>query len=169
MESLQALGINLPSLVLHTINFVVLLALLTRFLYKPVMRVLDDRAARIKESMERAEAIKTQFIQAEADVRASLDKARKEGQAIVDQATRIAEQMRAQARQEAQTEADKIVAKAREQLDLERKQVVSELRREMADLVVAAAGKVIRRSMDDAAQRQMVQDFLKAESPRLSD
>ena len=169
MESLEALGINGPSLLLHAVNFLLVLALLTRFLYKPVIKVLDDRAARIKESMDRAEDVKKEFALAEEQVRLSLEAARREGQAIVDQASKIAEQVRGQARQEAQADADKIVAKARAQLDQERQRVVTELRQQMADLVVAAAGKVIAQSMDDRSQRQLVEEFLQSDAKKLND
>ena len=160
MEALQALGINLPSLLWHTFNFLLLVALLTKFLYRPVVRMLDERAARVKESMERAEAIKEQLIRTGEETKRQLEAARKEAQAIVDQANQMAQAVKVQARQEAQQEADKIVAKARAQLEQEREQAVAELRREMADLVIVAATKVIGQSLDDKAQRRLVQEFL---------
>ncbi len=169
MEALEALGINLPSLLLHTINFLLLVGLLTKFLYRPVTRMLDERSARIKESMDRAEVVKEQLARATEESRLQLDAARKEGQAIVDQANQIAERVRAQSRQEAQADAEKIVLKARAQLDQERRQVVAELRREMADLVVSAAGRVIGQSLDDRAQRRLVEEFLHGNGQKLDD
>ena len=160
MEALAALGINLPSLLWHTVNFLLLVALLSKFLYRPVTRMLDERSARIRESVERAETIKEQLVRTTEETRLQLEAARKEGQAIVEQAKQIGERMRAQARQEAQGEADKVIAKARAQLEQERQQVVSELRRDMADLVVSAAGRVIGESMDDRTQRRLVEEFL---------
>ena len=163
MEALEALGINLPSLLWHTVNFLLLVGLLTKFLYRPIVRMLDERAARIKESMERAEMIKEQLVRTNEETKLALDAARREGQQIVEQATQMAERMKAQARLEAQSEADKIVAKARMQIEHERQQAVAELRREMADLVVEAAGKVIGRSLDIKAQHQLVQEFLRGD------
>lgn len=160
MEALEALGINLPSLLWHTFNFLLLVGLLTKFLYRPVTRMLDERSARIKESMDRAEAIKEQLARTSEETRLQLEAARKEGQSILDQANQIAERVRTQARQEAQAEADKIVAKARVQLEQEREQTMAELRREMADLVVSAAGRVIGQSLDDRAQHRLVEEFL---------
>ena len=162
MEALEALGINLPSLMWHTFNFLLLVALLTRFLYRPVTRMLDERSARIKESMERAEAIKEQLVRTSEETRRQLEEARMQGQAIVDQASQIAERMKAQARAEAQSEAEKIVARARAEIEHERRQAVVELRREMADLVVAAAGKVIGQSLDDRAQYRLIEEFLRS-------
>ncbi len=160
MEALAALGINLPSLLWHTVNFLLLVALLSKFLYRPVTRMLDERSARIRESVERAETIKEQLVRTTEETRLQLEAARKEGQAIVEQAKQIGERMKAQARQDAQGEADKVIAKARAQLEQERQQVVSELRRDMADLVVSAAGRVIGESMDERTQRRLVEEFL---------
>ena len=160
MEALAALGINLPSLLWHTFNFLLLVALLSKFLYRPVTRMLDERSSRIRESMERAEAIKDQLARTTEETRLQLEAARKEGQSIVEQAKQIGERVKAQAKQEAQAEADKIVAKARAQLEQERQQVVAELRREMAGLVVSAAGRVIGESMDDRIQRRLIEEFL---------
>ncbi len=162
MEALEALGINLPSLLWHTINFLLLVGLLTKFLYKPVIRIMDDRSARIRESMEHADAIKEQLAKTSEETRLQLEAARKEGQAILEQANQIAEKVRGQARQEAQAEADKIVAKARAQLEQEREQTVAELRREMADLVVSAATRVIGESLDDRAQHRLIEEFLQS-------
>ncbi len=169
MEALEALGINLPSLLWHTFNFLLLVLLLTRFLYRPVVKMLDERAGRIKESMERAEDIRQQLARTQEETRRQMEAARREGQAIVDQANQIAERMRAQARQEAQQEAEKIVARARVQLDHEREQTLAELRRETADLVVAAAARVIGQSLDVRAQHRLVEEFLHGDGQKLND
>ncbi len=169
MEALEALGINLPSLLWHTFNFLLLVVLLAKFLYRPVVKMLDDRAARVKESMERAEAIKEQLLRTSEETRLQLEAARKEGQAIIDRANQMAERVKVQARQEAQAEADKIVSRARAQLERERELAVAELRREMADLVVAATAKVIGQSLDDRAQHRLVEEFLSGNGQKLND
>ena len=169
MQALQTLGLNLPSLLWHTVNFLVLLALLWRFLYKPVIRMLDERSSRIKESMERAEAIKEQLARTNEETKLALESARKEAQAIADQASQIGEQIKAQARRDAQTEADKILERARQQIEQERRQAIAEARQEMANLVVAAAGKVLGRQLDDRAQHLLVEEFLYSDGQRLND
>jgi F-type H+-transporting ATPase subunit b len=64
MEGFASLGINLPLLVVFIINFIVLFVLLRLFLYKPVLKMLDERARRTKEGMEQAEATKKEYEQA---------------------------------------------------------------------------------------------------------
>jgi len=170
VEALAALGINLPSLAWHTFNFLLLVALLTKFLYRPVTRMLDERSARIRESMAQAEAIKEQLARTAEETRLQLEAARKEGEAIVEQARQIGERMKAQARQEAQAEADKVIAKARAQLEQERRQAVADLRREVADLVVSAAGRIIGETLDERGQRRLIEEFLRSgNGQRLND
>ncbi len=169
MQALETLGINGVSLLWHTINFLVLMALLWRFLYRPVVRMLDERSHRIRESMERADQIREQLARTNEETRLALENARREAQAIADQASQIGEQIKAQARRDAQIEADRILTQAREQIDQERRQAMSELRQDMANLVVAAAGKIIRKQMDDRTQHQLIEEFLRSDGARLSD
>lgn len=169
MQALETLGINGASLLWHTINFLVLLALLGRFLYKPVVRMLDERSRRIKESLEQAEEVRAQLARTNEETKHALEQARKEAQAIADQASQIGEQVKAQARRDAQMEAEKILEQARQQIEQERRQTMADLRQEMANLVVAAAGKVISRQMDDRTQRQLVEEFVRSDGQRLSD
>ena len=77
---MEGLGINLPTLVAQVINFAILFGLLYLVAYKPVMRMLDERSRKIKESMEQTELIKEQASHAEDEVRRQLDVAAKEGQ-----------------------------------------------------------------------------------------
>lgn len=169
MQALVTLGINLPSLLWHTVNFLVLLALLWRFLYKPVVRMLDERSNRIREGMERAEAVKEQLARTNEETRLALESARKEAQSIADQASQIGEQIKAQARREAQGEAEKILVQARQQIAQEQRQAMAEARQEIAGLVVVAAGRVLGHQLDDRAQHQLVEEFLHGNGQRLND
>lgn len=169
MEALQGLGVNATSLLWHTVNFILLVVLLTRFLYRPVLRMLDERSRRIKESMEQAEAVKQQLARTSEETRLALETARREAQAIADQASQIGDQIRAQARKDAQSEADRILEQARQQIEQERRQAMTELRVDMANLVVAAAGKVIGRNLDELAQHQLVQEFVSGDGRKLND
>src|SRR4030042_11023 len=98
---LDKLGIDLPQLLAFVINFFLLLGLLTLVLYKPVTRMLDDRAAKIKESLDQAERMKQEMVHAEEEVKAQIEAGRKEGQAIIAQASQTGERLREEARAEA--------------------------------------------------------------------
>jgi F-type H+-transporting ATPase subunit b len=161
---LQSLGINIPSVIWHLINFVILIWILQRFLYRPVLRMLDERSNRIRESLAHAEEVQNQTARLEQESRTILEEARREGLQITTQARTNAERIVAEATQRAQQEADRLVERTKQELARERDQVFQELREQIADLTVTAAGHVIRRSLDDATHRQLVREFLASDA-----
>lgn len=166
MEAAEALGINLPGLVSQIINFSLLLAVLTLIMYKPVTKMLDDRAARIRESLEKAEEIKREAERTEQQFQARLQEARQEGQAIIAQAAKTGERLVEEARQEARKEGEALLARARSEIGMERDQAIAHLRQSFADLTILAAGKVIGQTLDKEAHTRLIVEVLE-ESPRL--
>jgi len=158
---MEGLGISLPTLVAQIINFAILLGLLYLVAYKPIMRMLDERSRKIKESMEQTEFIKEQAAHAEEEVKKRLDTAAKEGQEIITRAVRTGEEARRQVQQEARQEAESLITRARVEIQRERDEAIDELRKEFADLTILAAGKVIDRSLDKKAHRQLIDKVLK--------
>ncbi|HYU18542.1 MAG TPA: F0F1 ATP synthase subunit B [Chloroflexota bacterium] len=160
MEVLSNLGLNLPGFLWHTFNFLLLIFLLSRFLYRPVVGMLDDRQRRIRESMERAEQVRLAAERAEQERQAQLAEARRQIQELLTQATQMAERIQSDARRDAHEQAQRIVERAKQEAEAERAQSMAELRREVANLAVMAAERVISRSLDDQTHRQLVQEFL---------
>jgi F-type H+-transporting ATPase subunit b len=154
------LGISLPYLVAFMINFFLLLGLLTFVLYKPVTKTLDERAAKIKESLEKAEQIQRESVRAEESVRAQVEAGRKEGQAIIAQAAQNAERVKEEAKAEARKEAEALIVKAQAQIESDREESFNKLRREFADLAVLAAEKVIEQSLDKKAHEKLIEKVL---------
>ena len=160
MGGFAEIGINLPLLLTFVVNFVILLALLGVVLYKPVLKMLDERSNKIKESMEQAEASKEEYAHAQEEVQKQLDKAREDGQAVVNQATQIAERLREEAKQEARKEAQVIVDRTRVELEEERDRLVDDLRKEFIDISISAAEKVISQTLDKEANRRLIEEAL---------
>ena len=164
MEVLSNLGINLTGFLWHTLNFIVLLFLLSRILYKPIVGLLDERQRRIRESIEEAERVRAEAARADEAREAQLAQARREIQEMLANATQMAERIQSEARRDAQDQAQRIIERAQQEAQAERAQSMVELRREVANLAVLAAERVISRNLDQQAQRQLVDEFL-AERP----
>ena len=160
MGGFASLGINLPLLLAFVINFIILLALLGKFLYKPVLKMLDERAQRIRESMEQAEAIRRDYEQAKAEVQRQIEKGRQEAQAILAQDVQKGEALKEEARTEASSQAKAIVEKARVQLEAERDKMVEDLRKEFVSLLILASEKVIRQSLDKEKHSRLIEETL---------
>ena len=155
-----SLGINLAGLIWHSINFLVLLGLLWLVLFKPVTRMLDERAARISESLARAEEVRRQSEQAEADRQALLGETRREAELMRQRSDEQAKRIIAEAQARAESEAQRILAQAEASIAASRQQMEAELRGQVADLVVSAVDRVTRQTVDAQAQRQLINSFL---------
>jgi F-type H+-transporting ATPase subunit b len=157
---MSGLGINVWFLATQIVNFLILLLILYFFAYKPVMKMLDERSRKIRESMDEVQKVKEKAAQTEEEFKKKIDAASKEGQEVIARAMRTGEEARQRAQLEAKQEAQGLVEKARVEIQRERDETISELRQEFADLTVVAAEKVIGQSLDKNAHRQIIDQVL---------
>jgi F-type H+-transporting ATPase subunit b len=167
MEAIAGtLGLNVPGLLWHAVNFLVLFLLLRRFLFKPVVGMLDARAQRVRDSMEQADQARRAAEQAEADRQALLAETRREAEAIRaradEQAKRILADAEARAKERQQAAEQQAEAAAR-QIE---ERVMAQVRAQLADLVVTAVERVTRGALDANSQRGLVQQFLTTSGDR---
>jgi F-type H+-transporting ATPase subunit b len=160
MGGFASLGINLPLLVVFIVNFIVLFVLLRIFLYKPVLKMLDERAKRTKEAMELADATKKDYEEARTEVQKQIEKGRQEAQAIVAQAMQAGERLKEESRNEATKQAQVIIDRARAELETERDKIIGEMRREFVNIAIAAAGKVIKETLDKEKHHKLIDETL---------
>ena len=157
---MEGLGINLPLLVAFIVNFIILLVLLSLFLYKPVLKMLDERQAKIKDSIAQAEQIEQQSARTHEDIKIQLESARKDGQNIIAQAEQIGERLKSEAKGEARKEAEAVIAKANIEIQQQRDRDLEELRRQFADIAILAAEKVINETLDKEKHRKLIDETL---------
>jgi len=167
MEAIATtLGLNWQGLLWHLVNFVVLLLLLQRFLFKPVVGMLDARSQRVRDSMEQADQARRAAEQAETDRQTLLAETRREAEQIRaradEQAKRILADADARAKERQQLIEQQAEATAR-QIE---ERVMAQVRAQLADLVVTAVDRVTRGALDANAQRGLVQQFLTTNGER---
>ena len=155
-----ALGINLPGLLAQLIGFAILLVIMRMVAYKPILGMMDQRSQRIREGLEAAEKMKEQATQADVVVQKRLEEARQEGQGLIGQAQQIATRIQEEARQQAQAEGESLLTRARSEIAMERDEAIAQIRREFADLTIAAAEKVINQSLDKKAHERLIEEVL---------
>ena len=160
-----ALGVNLPSLIAQLINFTILLIVLGWAFKRFLFPLLDERRRRIQDGLEASDEAKRRLSETEKDVAAELEKARNEGQTLIGEAQQMSTRIQEEARQSARAESETLLERARSEIQLERDAAIAELRREFAGLTIAAAERVIRRSLDPQAHRELIEEVL-AEAPR---
>jgi F-type H+-transporting ATPase subunit b len=153
--------INLDkSLIVQAINFLVLLVILHRLLYRPLLAKMQERTAAIQKSLEEAQAARAEAARQAEDNAARLRAAHAEAAAIRDRALREAHEEARRQIEAAQAHARRLVEDAKAQLDGEVRRAREELRREVAGLATAVAEKLIRRSLRDEDHRRIVDDAI---------
>ena len=161
----EAFSVDIWKLAFQVINFLILLYLLNRFLFKPILARLDQRSSTISRGLEDAEAAARDRELARPEREAAVAEARKEANEMIARANKIAEDTRNEILTSARDEAEKISRRAREEIVAEKEKAMAEIRAQVADLALAAAGKLIRREMDGPTQRRLVEEFLAEVQP----
>ena len=164
---MEALGINLSGLVTQIVSFVILFALLWKLLYGPVLRVLDQRSERIRESLEASQRAQEEAARSQQQMEAQLSEARSEGQQLIAQAREVADRFRQEEIAKAREEIAAQRSRAEANIHRERNAAIEDLRREFAGLAIAAAERVIERSIDGPSHAQLIEHVLE-EGPELA-
>ncbi len=160
MDKIGELGIDISLIVAQAVNFLILLALLYFFGFKRILKMLDERSQKIRDSVEQADQVKAEAARAEEENRKKLEAAGKEGQEAISRAMRAGEEARQRAQEGAKAEAADLIEKARQEIDRERNAVIGELRKVFADLTIVAAEKVIEKSLDKKSHRELIDKVL---------
>jgi F-type H+-transporting ATPase subunit b len=139
------------------IAFFLLLFLIARYLYRPITQVLEARTQRIAEGLRAAEEAVKDREAAEKEYQERLAEARREGQALLDRVAKQGEDLRKQLEVKARAQADGLIAKARMEIQQERDKAVQDLRSQVADLALLAAGRIIGESLDAKKHRELIE------------
>ena len=154
------LGIDGWKLLVQLIAFLGFIALLWKYALGPIVGMIDSRTAKIEESMMSAEKMQADLKATAARNEEALLQARQEGQQIVNNAREASEAMLNKARDDAGKQAEEYLARAQASLRAETEQARVLLRQELADLAVAAAGKIVRKELDPATQASLIEETL---------
>jgi F-type H+-transporting ATPase subunit b len=161
----EALGVLWGNLLWQCSAFLILIFLLYRFAYKPILKVLDERANRIRESMEQAEAIKVANQEAAKKADQIIGEAQAQVRDMLTQANQISQRTIAAAQIEAREQREKLLADAHAQIQTETQRAKEELQREVARLAIMAASKVVGKSLDSQDHYRLIDEAL-AEAER---
>ena len=154
------LGINGWNLIVQLIAFIIFLWLLWRYALGPIVRVLDQRQERIRESMEAAQRMQAELQATAARNEQVLAEARQQAQQIIGQAREAGDATLARAREQANAQAEEYLTRAEATLRQETEQARQLLRQEVADLAVTAASRIVRKELDPAAQSRLIEETL---------
>jgi F-type H+-transporting ATPase subunit b len=145
--------------------FVLLLLLLKKYAWTPILDALDARETTVRESLEQASRIQSENTRLAAEQARMLADARAEAHAVIQAARESGEALKKSLETAAQDEKRRIIASATQEIEAQTRAAVAELRKTTADLSIGIAGKLIRQNLDDTKNRALVDQLIQEVSP----
>ncbi len=156
-ELISKLGIDWKLLIAQIVNFLVLLFILYKFAYGPILAMLEKRQKKIEKGLADADEAHKKLAESEEKQKEILKKARGEAKVIVEKAYIQAEKSKSEIAVEAKVQAEKILANAKMEIEREKEKTLGEIKSEIGGLVIAAAEKIVGEKMDGEKDRELIE------------
>lgn len=160
MEFKPLVGLT-PEVFITIANTLVLFLILKKILFKPVMKIMDEREADIKSDIEQGKKAKEEGLKFKFEYETKVGAARNEGQQIVEMAKRRAEEKSSEIIANAKKEAENIKIKASVDIEKERQQAYNDVKDEISSIALLAASKVIEKDIDKSKHEELIDEFIK--------
>ena len=161
MEILKDFGVEPLLLLAQIVNFAILLFVLKRFLYKPILKVLEERKKKVEASVEQAQEIEKRFEETSTKQEELLEKAKRESGKIIEEAKNEAKMLSEQLQRETAQQTEETLKRARETTRLEKLQIIEEAKEEIVDLVGVATEKVAAKSLSKLDKQRLVKEAVR--------
>ena len=150
-----------PGLMIWTILiFFILLLILKKFAWKPILKSLSDREQSIKDSIDKAEYLKEEAEKVLQENKKLLAKADEESRKVLNETKELAEKMRHELLSKTNEDAQKLIAQAKSEIEREKIAALNTLKDEIANLAVSAASKIIDENLDASKQKKIIDSFI---------
>ena len=144
-------------LLVSLVSFGVLFVLMWKFALPPITKMLDERAEKIKDSLEKAEETRVEAERLLDEYKEQLAEARQEASRVIEQGRRVADKMKDEIVAKANEERESMLARAREEIQGEKRAAMAELQAQVADLSVAVAGRLIGSTLSAADHKALIE------------
>ena len=160
MEILEDFGVEPILLLAQVVNFVILLYILKRFLYKPILKVLEERKKRIETSVKQSEDIQKRFDEMSKKQAEILDKAKVESEQIIEGAKNEAKILADQIQLNATNAGNETIKRTQQTLEIEKQKMINEAKREIVDVVTSITEKVVQKNLTKGDKERLVRQAL---------
>jgi F-type H+-transporting ATPase subunit b len=154
-------GLLIGDMLVQLIAFMILLALLAKFAWRPLMNMMKERQDYISNEIDTAEKNREEATRLQREASEELKKTRQEAQGIIEEAKKTAGQQERTIIDEAKTEAERIKASAKEEIEQEKEKALQALQDKVASLSVLIASKVIEKELSEQDQQQLINEYIK--------
>ena len=160
MEILNEFGIDWRLLAAQIVNFAILLFILKKILYKPILKMLEERRERIAQAEKNADDIEKRLEKIESEREKTIETASKEAMKILEDATKTSSQIIEEAHTKASEDINLMIEKAKDQIAQDRDKMREEIRSELADLVASAMTVVYEKKLTKSDQEEIIKKTL---------
>lgn len=160
-EGAALFQVNLFQVIIAAANFLLFLAIIWTFAFRPVSRMLADRKARIEQGLKDAEQARRDRENAESERVATLTEARREANEILTRAQKVAQDTRDADIAATKEELERMRVRAAAEIEAEKVRAITDVRAEVADLALQAAGRVVGETMSNERERRLVEEFIR--------
>ncbi|MEK7105434.1 MAG: F0F1 ATP synthase subunit B [Patescibacteria group bacterium] len=156
-----ALGLNAKIFIAQLINFTIVLLVLWKWAYKPIMRLLEERQVKIEKSVKDAEEIEKRVTSLAGEREEVLKAAKAEAQAVVDEAMATADVRKAEMIDKAKREVERVIVQGKAQLNAEREAMVREARKDLVEVALAATKRIIGEEMNEKKAASLAEEVVR--------
>ncbi len=157
----EALGISLTEFIFYLINFLILVGVLGKFLYKPFIRFMNNRTQSIKDALDNAEMTNRRADEKMENYNKRIAKVEEEGREIIRQAKQKADEQAGDIIEDAHKKASEIIAKAEIAIEREKEKAMEDMRQEIAVIAMMAAEKIVEHEIQRVGQEAIVDEVIK--------
>jgi len=159
---IEALGLDIKILISQLINFTILMFILYKFAYKPMLKMLDDRNKTIEKGIANAEHAKDKLIEIQQQEKNVMKKAKKEALEIVEAAKKSGDEKRDEIIKRAKLEIGEIINQEKEKMQTEKAETLKEIKRDVAELITISLEKVLAEGMDAKRDGALIKKTVKS-------
>ena len=144
------------------VTFLIMVLILKRLAWKPLIKVIDERELKIKQEMESAQKNREEMEKLKNEYEKQMSEIESRARALLAEAEQKGNKAREQILQDAESEARKLAEKTREQLEFEKEKLIQELRNEAGQITILATERLLKQTVDKKVQEKFLQDFIKS-------
>lgn len=159
-EIFTKLGLDSALLISQMVNFILLMLLLRKYAYAPVLKMLEERSQKIEKSLADAKRIEEELKNTEETKIAEIRKAKEEAADIIKKSYDTAQANSDKSIEETRKKTQEIVAKAKEEIQSEKEKSVKEAEKQIADLAIQIAEKIIKKNLDEKTEKKLAEETL---------
>lgn len=159
-EIFEKLGLDGKLIIAQIVNFILLLIILQKLAYRPVLKMLEERSKKIEKSLKQAEKIEKELKNTEEIKLSEIKKAKEESQKIINEAIKSSEKKSQEALEKIKIKTQDVVERAKREIRLEKENSIKEAKKEIVDLVIQTTRKIIGNSINEENQKKLINETL---------